>query len=172
MGTPSDTLVAKFPTREKQLRGPVHDYLSQWAPFKGTDQDLYMAIFYPAARKWPATKELPKYVQKANKGIKTSQDYITRVNAQKNYAELSASEWTALKDVAKDLGLSWQSLFKQINFESGWNPKAHNKASGARGLIQFIPSTSKALGFKGTFDVKPVLMLVAGIYVFNFVKNA
>lgn len=48
----SDDLVNKYPTFEAQLKGPVYDYLKPYSPYV-KESDLYMAVFYPAARKYP-----------------------------------------------------------------------------------------------------------------------
>jgi len=169
MGTPADTLVSKHPSRIAQLKGPVLQYLSMVSkntPFNGTDQDLYMSIFYPVYRRKPINTLLPTNVRKYNPGIKTAGDYIAKVNAQKNYVQLSNSEMSTLKSVAEKLGLSWESLYKQILFESRWNPKARNKSTGARGLIQFIPSTAKAMGYKSSLGLGTTVLLAAsGYYV-------
>jgi soluble lytic murein transglycosylase-like protein len=167
MGNAADTIVSKFPTRAAQLKTPVYDYLvkeHKRLPYNGTDQDLYMAVFYPAYRRKPSTTAFPSNVQKANPGIKSPQDYVNLVNKTKETAVLSASEWTALKDTASALGMSWQPLYKLINFESAWNPKARNPASGARGLIQFMPSTAEGMGYKGTIGVAMIALALGAAY--------
>jgi cell wall-associated NlpC family hydrolase len=45
-------------------------------------------------------------------------------------------------------------LAAQLETESNWNPKAHNAASGADGLAQFIPSTWAKYGIDGDGDGK------------------
>lgn len=60
---------------------------------------------------------------------------------------------SALKDVADALGVDVSSLSKLINFESGFNPLAKNKISGARGLIQFMDSTARAMGYNSADDI-------------------
>ena len=152
MGTAADTLVTKYPSRVAQLAGPVLTYLkarSKGLPFNGTDQDLYMAVFYPVARRWNPKQEFSAKVKRDNPGIKTPQDYVNFVNKRPATVQLTPSEWTALKDTASRLGTNYNSLYKLINFESGWNPKATNPISGARGLIQFMPSTAFGMGFAG-----------------------
>lgn len=59
----------------------------------------------------------------------------------------------ALQDVAAALGVAPDSLKKLIAFESGFNPSATNKFTGARGLIQFMPATARSLGFKDANDL-------------------
>jgi len=59
----------------------------------------------------------------------------------------------ALNYVASRLGVPPDALDKLINFESKWNPLARNPISGARGLIQFMHSTAKTLGFKNADEL-------------------
>lgn len=71
-------LILQYPTVEAQLRGPVLEYLARYAPFP-TDQSLFMAVFYPAARRWPLDRPFPEKVQAANPGIETVGDYVNHV---------------------------------------------------------------------------------------------
>lgn len=163
MATPADTLVTQYPDRASQIRGPVYDYLKTMMPFSSAPQSLYMAVFYPAARNWPLNQQFPDSVQKVNPGIKTVQDYVNMVEAASNRSRpvLSDDEQAALDDTATALGLDSDTLYKQINFESGWNPQATNPYSGARGLIQFMPSTAKWMGYAAASIVP--LILIAGL---------
>lgn len=174
MGSPADTLVAKYPDRVSQLKGPVLAYLSQRSKelrYNGTDQDLYMSVFYPAYRRVPINTPMSATVRRDNPGINTVRDYVAKVNNQQHYPELSEKEWTALKQTASKLGVSWEQLFKLINFESAWKPKARNRISGARGLIQFMPSTAKGMGFKGTMGLGSILLLCGiGYYTVKKLK--
>lgn len=49
-------------------------------------------------------------------------------------------------DIAGRLGMDPNHLMSIMSFESGLNPRAVNGASGATGLIQFLPSTARGLG--------------------------
>ena len=69
------------------------------------------------------------------------------------YANLSATENSALDTVAADLGVSADSLYKLINFESGWNPAARNPITGATGLIQWENATARDLGYNDAADL-------------------
>lgn len=69
-------LVAKNPTVEKQLIGPVVAYLSKYKPITSLE-DLGAVIFYPANRK-KIDSPLPAAVQKANPGIVTLRDYTKK----------------------------------------------------------------------------------------------
>lgn len=165
MPSPADTLVTKYPTRISQLKGPVHDYLKKWAPYSGTEQNLYMAVFYPDARYWSPFKQFSSDVQHDNPGIKTPADYIKKVNAAKGPL-LNKDEETALREVSAKLGVTRDSLYRLISFESGWDPHARNKISGARGLIQFMPSTAKWMGFSAGIDVMALAFAALGVWWF------
>lgn len=174
MGNAADTLVSKNPTRIAQLKGPVLEYLKMRSgslPFNGTDQDLYMAVFYPAYRRKPVNTQFPLKVLLSNPGIKTPGDYISLVNKKQASVKPTASEWTALKNTASDMNVSWESLYKLINFESTWDPKARNKKSGARGLIQFMPSTAEDMGYKATLGIGVILFIIgAGFFAAKKLK--
>jgi len=66
---------------------------------------------------------------------------------------LTDTEKTALNDVSEILGIPAGDLDKLISFESGWNPKAKNPFSSARGLIQFVDSTARDLGYTDSLDL-------------------
>jgi hypothetical protein len=85
-------LVNQNPSVEKQIYGPVKKYLSRYAPFP-TETSLYMAVFFPAARKYPdgtpfskifmdvygVDRYEAKYKEfiKANPRILTPADYVS-----------------------------------------------------------------------------------------------
>ena len=58
-----------------------------------------------------------------------------------------------LQMMAFRLGVRVDHLYKLIKFESGFNPKAANPNSSAKGLIQFTNSTAKSLGYKDSKDL-------------------
>lgn len=58
-----------------------------------------------------------------------------------------------LVEVANRLGANPQHLYDLIEFESKWQPQIKNPNSSARGLIQFIDSTAKDLGFLSSADL-------------------
>ena len=66
---------------------------------------------------------------------------------------LLPSESASLDALATSLGVNSKDLLVLINFESGWNPAAKNAITGARGLIQFMPDTARALGFRDADDL-------------------
>ena len=75
----SADLVAKNPTIEQQLRGPVYQYLKPYSPFP-TQQSLYMSVFYPSYREVHPQTPFPSSVQKVNPNIRVVQDYVDKVN--------------------------------------------------------------------------------------------
>ena len=52
---------------------------------------------------------------------------------------------SAVEELAQKRGITTSEVYKVIQGESGFNPKAKNK-SGATGLFQFMPATAKMLG--------------------------
>jgi hypothetical protein len=62
----------------------------------------------------------------------------------------------AINDLAKELGVDPDWILATIAYESGgtFNPKKSNEAgSSAKGLIQFVDSTARDLGFKNSQDL-------------------
>lgn len=51
-----------------------------------------------------------------------------------------------VQEIADNLGIEADWLMLVMYFESGLNPTAVNRTSGATGLIQFMPPTANALG--------------------------
>lgn len=80
----SADLVAKNPTFADQLAGPVVSYLSRFMPYE-TRQELYMAVFYPAAKDWPLNQPFPEWVRRANPGINFVGDYVSLVEGRPKY---------------------------------------------------------------------------------------
>lgn len=62
------------------------------------------------------------------------------------FTGLSDAQSQVLVDLAANIGTDPLWLWEVLNFESGHDPKAYNAASGAVGLIQFMPRTLKGLG--------------------------
>lgn len=91
----------------KQQMAYVERYLR---PYKGkisTPTALYMSVFYPVAMSWPASKEFPQIVQKANPGIRTPADYARLVERRAKLAALgtvAAVGFTAWWLVAAGVG--------------------------------------------------------------------
>jgi hypothetical protein len=71
-------MVARCPTIEAQLQGPVMGYLKPFAPFRGA-QSLNMAIFAPAYRNSVPETVFPDYIRAVNPGITCVQDYVNFV---------------------------------------------------------------------------------------------
>lgn len=72
--------------------------------------------------------------------------------------------------ISELLGIVPDWLMIVMNFESGLNPKAVNQASGATGLIQFMPSTAQGLGTTTTalLDMSNVEQLT---YVYKYLAR-
>jgi len=184
MGTPADTLVAQHPDRTSQLLGPVYNYLKPMMPYTQVPQNLHMAVFFPVARNWPPNAVFADEISKnpklggpkqavlftkQNPGIRIVSDYVNKVEAasKRSRPVLTAAEDAALTKVAGWLGVAKDSLYKEINFESGWDPLARNPYSGARGLVQFMPKTAKNMGFAATAAATILpLLLIGGIVYF------
>lgn len=66
---------------------------------------------------------------------------------------MTGSEKAYLQLIAQRLNVNYSDLYNLIKFESGFNPKAKNPYSSARGLLQFTDSTAKSLGFKSSADL-------------------
>lgn len=65
------------------------------------------------------------------------------------YLKLSALEEQQLLLLAQDIDANPDDLYSLIDFESGWDPKVKNPRSSARGLVQFMDSTAKGMGYTG-----------------------
>lgn len=66
---------------------------------------------------------------------------------------LTQAQARALAYSAQLLGVPAAWLSDLINFESGFNPLARNRITGARGLIQFMPATAAGMGFPGSRSI-------------------
>jgi hypothetical protein len=67
--------------------------------------------------------------------------------------KLTDREKEALIRTAAAIQVNADWLYKLIDFESLWNPFARNPYSGARGLIQFIDSTARRMGYLDADDL-------------------
>jgi hypothetical protein len=66
---------------------------------------------------------------------------------------LTKRENKALSYISSRLGVKKSRLYALIKFESNFKPFAKNPKSSAMGLIQFINSTAKGLGYKSSLDL-------------------
>jgi hypothetical protein len=69
------------------------------------------------------------------------------------YPGLTAAESKALEETAAAIKADPQHLWEVMNFESRLDPKAANPLSSAKGLIQFMDSTAKGMGYKSSADL-------------------
>jgi tape measure domain-containing protein len=58
-----------------------------------------------------------------------------------------------IEGIAQRLGIDPSWLMNVIAFESGFNPRAANPGSSGRGLIQFMRSTARGMGFKSSGQI-------------------
>lgn len=76
-----------------------------------------------------------------------------------------------VKEIARRLNCNYKDLLGVMNSESSLNPQAVNKSSGATGLIQFLPSTAKALG-TSTEALKKMSAVAQLDYVEKYLQQA
>lgn len=67
-------------------------------------------------------------------------------NGKQITRKIDTQVYHKIKSIADRLNCDHNDLMAVINAESGFNPKARNRHSGATGLIQFMPKTAKGLG--------------------------
>ncbi len=67
--------------------------------------------------------------------------------------DLTPSERSALTSAALNIGIPESWLFGLIKTESAWNPAVKNPNGSARGLIQWVDSTARALGYASSLDL-------------------
>jgi len=61
----------------------------------------------------------------------------------------SAEEKDAVLSAFERAGYPRAEAERVVGMESGWNPAAVNRQSNAAGLIQFMPSTLRSMGYTG-----------------------
>ncbi len=92
-------------------------------------------------------KKEPDYYVIYNKYFKNQKNFRTRVNSK--YFSLSGGQISSyddlIKQAADEIGWDWKLLASQIYQESRFDPAIESWA-GARGLMQVMPKTAKALG--------------------------
>lgn len=67
-------------------------------------------------------------------------------------ANLGANFYPKLVNISSELGMKPEDLLAVMVSESGINPSAHEKTFNGAGLLGFMPSTLKGLGFKGNWQ--------------------
>lgn len=63
---------------------------------------------------------------------------------------MDPSFYQKLLEVSNDVQMKPEDLLNVMALESGIDPTAHNQGGDASGLLQFMPSTLKGLGFQGS----------------------
>lgn len=87
-------------------------------------------------------------------------------------AKLGPDFYKKLVEITNELGMKAEDLLVVMSIESGLDPTAHNKNGNASGLVQFMPSTLKGYGFKGTHADFRNLDAVAQLdYVKRMIKD-
>jgi len=66
---------------------------------------------------------------------------------------MTSEDKNIIIEVSSKIGVDPNWLSALIRFESGFNPTASNPNSSAKGLIQFIDSTARDLGFNDSADL-------------------
>lgn len=66
---------------------------------------------------------------------------------------LTEKQNSTLNYTAVKLGVDRKWLYRLIKFESGFRPLVKNPYGSARGLIQFIDSTARGLGYEDSLDL-------------------
>lgn len=64
----------------------------------------------------------------------------------------TSSEIEKVLQAAEDQGYPRDEVYSTIMIESGWDSSARNPVSNAVGLIQFLPSTLRGLGYTGHYS--------------------
>lgn len=111
----------------------------------------------------------------ASKGIKIEKSTSADVKAVSSASNIDTSTIQdpdfnkKLDKVADALGVKSKDLIAIMKQESGVNPKAVNKLSGATGLIQFMPATAARLG-TSTDELKNMSAVEQLDYVYKYFK--
>ena len=91
-----------------------------------------------------------------------------------SYADITDSQNLAISNVADKLNIPFKWLRDLIFFESKGDPSATNPLSSAKGLIQFIDSTAKDLGYNDSLDLikkEPTFEDQIGGSVYKYLKR-
>lgn len=91
-------------------------------------------------------KKIKKVIKKKTTKKKTTKKVIAKEYTKSKVRKVSSN---AYQEYAHDLVINkygwsendFQCLVKLWNRESGWNPNAHNKSSGAHGIPQSLPAS-------------------------------
>ncbi len=87
-------------------------------------------------------------------------------------AQLNQKFWDKLTQVTTNLGMKPEDLVAVMCYESGLNPAAHNMNGDASGLIQFMPSTLKGVGFHDSPNAFRELDAIQQLdYVEKYIQN-
>ena len=107
-------------------------------------------------------------LQSEDKKVQTKKD--TDLNLNVNHS-MSDEFINGVKKIADKINCDYNAILAVMKAESGLNPRAVNKNSGATGLIQFMPSTAKGLG-TSVEELKKMSAIDQLKYVEKFLVNA
>ena len=126
------------------------DFISKETPSKNIDaviaakEQAYKKAQEEKAKKEAARRAAKAQKKKASTSKKSSQSSTPHVSTN---AGVAAYQGYAHNLVINTYGWSeydYECLVKLWNRESGWNPNAHNKRSGAHGIPQSLPAKKMA----------------------------
>lgn len=66
---------------------------------------------------------------------------------------LSAGDLAKLKTIAAELGMPWEWLWVELNFESRFRPSVKNPHSSARGIMQWTNDRARDLGYRDSLEL-------------------
>jgi peptidoglycan hydrolase-like protein with peptidoglycan-binding domain len=128
----------------------------------------------------------PETVTKINDVLKSNPQVASGLTKSTNAdvkqpkrASLSSADTSKIQDpdfdkklekVANELGVKKQDLIAIMKQESGLNPAAVNKMSGATGLIQFMPKTAASLG-TSTEELRSMSAVDQLDYVYKYFRS-
>lgn len=129
-----------------------------------------LSISYDQRSSWAVRKECPGLAEAADKWYESNQTSPSYTASMKRYFEISkAVPYTAIlsiqdgkislyddlfKKYAPEIGWDWRLLAALAYTESNFNPEVVSWA-GARGLMQLMPATAKAMGVPAGMENDP-----------------
>lgn len=132
---------------------------------------LCVALVWMAVSFTPAAADVYKYIDSNGvlhfTNVPTSSNYRLYIKERPEALQeaFSANRYDSLiSDAARKFGISFPLLKAMIKVESDYNPRAVSK-KGAKGLMQIMPETSRALNIINVFD--PVENIMGGAQYFK-----
>lgn len=132
--------------------------------------NIQLSISYDQLSSWAVRKESPLLAEAANKWHKENQSSSAYTASMKRYFEISKTTPSAtilsiqegkislfdelFKKYAPQIGWDWRLLAALAYTESNFDPNVVSWA-GARGLMQLMPSTARAMGVPEGMENEP-----------------